>query len=274
MAKAGPSTLVTTIGAATATLVVTTTILAWPTISDCSSEGADLAACLRDRFVGLPAEAPPRDDAWMAAHATETQLPSVPGVELTVEYAGTLKGAPAVITPQALDIELIPTKEVATIAVTRENPPPLVEISGAPSELGAKMVASSGVAASPVALGGSTGAIWAEGLDLKAAPSVAAEISPVLDGSLVASGPEPDVSSVEAVPIEAVGLPIALPLVADPVAPVAVTLTADSAPEPAPITEPDAPPPIIEFNPVFPNVIVLPSPVTGENSSIRTLLVD
>jgi hypothetical protein len=54
--------------------------------------------------------------------------------------------------------------------------------------------------------------------------------------------------------------------VAEPIAP-PVELQAEASVEPV-----EAPPPVaIEFNPQYPNVLVLPPPTTGDNSSFRSL---
>jgi len=193
--------------------------------------GDSLAACLRDRVVTRPAPEPPRPVGWLEVNATEYEPPPPAAVTLTAP-AGTLALAGAA--PAATP----PAPAAATLAAL-------------PGELTAAAAPPTAVPAAPVLLApvGAVAAIGTAGGE-GVSPATAALAAPI--GSLSA------------------GMAPATP----PMSP-AIELHAPektiSSPIQVPKIEAETRLPVIRFDPAFPNVVVLPAPNTGPDSSIRML---
>jgi hypothetical protein len=222
-----------TAAAAMATLVVVGAILAGPAILDCSRTPGGFGACLRDRLDPTPVTppAPPLEDGWLDANANEYAPPASPPVELEASTA----------TLSAADL---PSASVAPAEVAIA--PPAVDLAIA------SPAPDSGTAS--IALIGPQGTMAVEATPVPPAASSAA--------------PEP------LVPAPDLAIPVAPPS-SEP-APVVLSAEPSSEPpqpepsvEPAPSSEP--PTLTVEFNPTYPNVIVLPAPLTGDDSAFRSL---
>jgi hypothetical protein len=264
LAARAATSVYATLGVAAATLVVVGAILVGPSILECSKDGGGLGACLRDKAAdnGLispdVSSEPPPPAGWMEAVANEYEPPVSASValedapvELAVVAAETSSSA-------AVDVAIAPAAELATIAPAQEETP----VS--------------------VALVGPEGAISADVTVADIAPDAPVVLSQPVDGTLTAETPtEPVVDVAIAVePIDladdltsAVEPPPSEPAVADlsaeplPAEPSAEPVPS-SEPPPAPSSEPAI---VVEFNPNYPNVIVLPPPVVGDDSSFRSL---
>lgn len=220
-----------TIAASMATLVVVGGILAGPAILDCSKATTGLGACLRDRLDPTPPAPPVTEDGWIDVAANEYAPPASVPVELEAA-------------PTALVVADLPAADPVPMQVAIVPPAELAIASPAPD-----------AATTSVAL------IDPEGtLDARGGP----ELPPLDTSSAAPLAPAPDIAA----PVEATSSE-----------PAPVTLSAEallSSEEPSS----EAPPPealsedpalVVEFNPTYPNVIVLPTPLTGDNSSFRSL---
>ncbi len=236
-----------TVAVATATLVAVGAILAAPAMLECSKVPGGMGACLRDRLDPTPTPvvppAPPAEGGWVDARANEYAPPGSSPVEL--------EGSPAALkvadlrTPRELptSVDIAPPTELAVASPLRD------------------------AAATSVALIGPEGTLAAQG-GPELPPIDAANVDLPISGDLkvaVASDPVPEQPS----PIQLSAEPASVEPV--PVAPVPV------APEPPAPVVPEAPTSseqptlVVEFNPTYPNVIVLPAPLTGDDSSFRSL---
>lgn len=288
-----------TVGIAAATLVVMGGILAGPAILGCAGEPEGMAACLRDRAsdTGLlaPGDAPPSEieigelpaepempspppPGWMEATANEYQPSRLVPVDLSASLAGVTAAEAEPISEPPASVAMMPV--------------PVLDAAGR----------ESGAPAIPVALGASENALRATGATvLGSAPSAAVrpdpgtvvveQISPASEvaepihvtslsgaGEWVRANPvEPAKAEVEPLPLaNALDVTSSVPAVPDPAT---VELQDDiDAVAPAPTPQPEvAPPPSqppMAFNPQYPNVLVLPPPVSGDNSSFRSLQLD
>ena len=252
-----------TVGVAVATLLVVGGILAGPSLLECSRDSNGFGACLHDRMAdgGLLApeadsteqpdtvadvssepSAPPAPAGWMEANANEYETPAAAPVGLTGSPA-TIAGAEAAPAAEPpLEVAIVPPAELATglpsagpeaATVTLDATAPGLVAEGAPSAALAP--------AADVALVGPQGAVNATGPQPAEPPDGAATLTP--PESLVVEAPtaEPEVPPVQ--------------------------LEAEASVEPIEAPAPTAP----EFNPLYPNVLVLPPPASGDNSSFRTL---
>lgn len=228
-----------------ATLVAVGAILAGPAILDCSKVQGGMGACLRDRLNLTPVvpPAPPAEGGWVDAKANEYAPPESSPVEL---------GA----TPAALTVADIPVAETLPANVSVVPPAELAIASPAPD-----------IAATSVALVGPEGTLAAQG-GPELPPLDAPTIELPINGDLkvaVASDPVP----VEPPPIQLSAEPVSVePIPVEPI-PVAPEPSLPVVPEPLPSSE--EPTLVVEFNPTYPNVIVLPAPLTGDDSSFRSL---
>jgi hypothetical protein len=264
VANRAATSVYATLGVAAATLVVVGAILAGPSILECSRDPGGVGACLRDRLTDsvpvVPAPEPEQPD-MIADVSSEPSVPAPTGwMDVNANEYEPLAGEPVELAGVAADItatELLPAVEPpAAIAV-----PPVSEFATA--------ALAPSVEVAPVEL-------YAPALDLLAEAASSSE-PPAVDVALV--GPEGQVVTVAPVPVAPIGgaailtqpdeLPAGtLTVLAPPLAePVPVELRAEV--EAAPVPEPA--PVVIEFNPEYPNVLVLPPPVVGDDSSFRSL---
>lgn len=290
----------TTIGAATATLLVVGAILAWPTVSACSGSAGGFGACLRDMLAerGIlapdgystdrpdapdtptPLPVPPRPQSgWLEARAAETAPNAIAEIELVGSPAGNLSGEGMSVLGAVPRVSLAPTPKLdATVDAHRETlgrSVQLRETFGGLQAMGIEGDEDAPVAR--LALVGPVGAITAEVLAPAAAGEPAARLVPPVEaGRLSVEGPA-NLGSSRA-PLDLKPLPVesAFPIIPIEI-PAGVELTAEIipvpvAPSPSPAVEAEAP--AFIFDPAYPNVLMLPSPATGENSSIRTLMLD
>jgi hypothetical protein len=222
-----------TIAAAMATLVAVGGILAGPAILDCSKTPGGFGACLRDRLDRSPPVplGPPIEDGWLDANANEYEPPSSPPVDLEASPAALSASELPSASAVPAEVAIAPPSDLAVASPVLDMPTATVALLGPEGTLA--------VAAVP---------------GPSADPSVARQ--PLV--------PTPDL----AIPVE--------PPSSEP-APVVLSAESSSeppSPEPTPVEpEPSLEPPtlIVEFNPAYPNVIVLPTPLTGEDSSFRSL---
>ena len=256
-----------TIGVAVATLLVAGGIVAGPSILECSSDSNGFGTCFRDKLAaagllapeaaptgppGIVADAPgepppaPAPAGWMQAAANEYEAPAGAPVELSGPAAGiaAIAAAPEAAPPPMV-VAVVPPMELAVAAPAPAAAAATVTLEGAEPGLAAGSSSSSGPAApAEVALAGPPGKVAVM------APTPEADN----DGAALLSGPEGALAG-------------AAPEVApDPVI-VPLELQAEASAEPI-----EAPPPIApEFDPQYPNVLVLPPPAEGDNSSFRSL---
>jgi hypothetical protein len=251
-----------TVGVALATLLVVGGILAGPAILECSSDPNGFGACLRDRVAdsgllapdaerteqpGVVADIssepslPPAPAGWMEANANEYEPPIGAPVDLTGSPAEIAAVEVALSSEAAVEVAVVPPVEIAAGVPLPVEAPVAVTLDGTePSLLAEGASSSAPVPATEVALVGPQGGVTA----ISPAPEV------TLDAAAALTQPD--------------GLLVETP-VAGPIVPL-VELRAEASVEPV-----EVPPPAIEFNPQYPNVLVLPPPATGDNSSFRSL---
>ena len=285
--RTAAASVTATIGTATATLVVVGAVLAWPAISSCSGDPSGLGACLRealadrglvspeDQAIGSP-EAPDKPAGWLDARATEMAPRLVPSIELndigpTLEVEDSdrpMAVAPKVALAPAADVEPLALKDLPPVSPTTPlNPTGEITATGA---------ASAGDQPVRVALIGPAGRIRASVTD--GAPEIPATtvLVPRDGGALTVSAPAGQSGTLTTLAVSPLPVPAAVPSDPAPAGPV-VELTAAVEPVPVPDVRrvpPVEPQPVIAFDPAFPNVLVLPAPAEGEDSSIRQLTLD
>lgn len=290
----------TTIGAATATLFVVGAILAWPIVSGCSGSAGGFGACLRDMLaergilapedysterpgapdVPAPLPVPPRPPSgWLEARAAEIAPNAIAPIELVGSPAGELSGEGMSVLGVAPRVSLAPTPKLdATVDAQRK--PPVGSVRLRETFGGLEAVGVEGDEDAPVArvaLVGPVGAITAQILAPAAAGEPAARLVPPVEaGRLSVEVPTDRGSSMTPLVLEPLPAEPAFPTIPME-APAEMELTAEIIPMPvAPPSSPvvEAEVPAFIFNPAYPNVLMLPAPATGENSSIRTLTLD
>lgn len=293
----------TTIGASFATLVAVAAILVWPAVSQCSGDAAGFGTCLRgvlaergllapdgdaiDRPAGpeLPTDpplpiSPVKPAGWLEATAAEIAPTRIAPIELTAGPAGELNGQGAAADLPLSPILLAPAAKVdATVAALRAAPETVARLEGDLGKLAAGVSAPDDVPIPKVALVGPVGAMTATAVPPPAAADPSARLVPVKPaGTLSVSAPVEASSAAEPMLVTPLPAKPRLPLPVE-AAPPAVELTAEVAPAPiaAPVKRFDPPVeagPMIRFNPAYPNVVVLPPPATGANSSIQAWNID
>lgn len=269
----------TTIVAATATLVVTGSILFGPAITSCLNDADGVTSCLRDQLMGQPVETAPPADGWLAAHATEPPLSASSGaVDLTLDNPGKLESAatPWVVTTP--ELALNPGSDVAAAAIALRPSLDPVQLDGSASGLTVEAVRADETEVGTTELIGSAGAVLADSLSMPPVDAPAWTPSRPEDGALAASALPPLNAEAASIPVEpaqaAMGSPVEVAT-----APIALVELAP-APDPVPVAPEPPPgeaieePPLVSYDPAFPNVLVLPAPISGEGSSFRTLIVD
>jgi hypothetical protein len=260
-----------TLGVAAATLLVVGGILAGPAVLECSRDPGGFGACLRDKVsdsgliapgtesleqpsvvADISSEPEPPPTGWMEAAANEFELPVAGLVELAGTPANLLADVADTGGSEAVEVAVAPATELATTTPAQEQAP----VS--------------------VALVGPDGALGADAAPVEDDATAVVELSQAPSGTLVAdaSSEPPPAELLAVAPIDQSG--DLTSVVAPPSSePAPVELSAEpvsSEPEPAP--EPDAPSEpaiVVEFNPQYPNVLVLPPPAAGDNSSFRSL---
>lgn len=275
MAAGAATSVYATLGVAAATLAVVGAILVGPSILECARDAGGFGACLRGKAAdnGLISNEisseQPAPAGWMEAVANEYEPAASGPVELEGTPADLLAEAVESSSSGAVDVAVAPAAELATLAPAQEETP----VS--------------------VALVGPEGALSADVVPIDIAPDLPAVLSEPVDGMLTADTPsQPAVDfavAVEPVPpaddlTSAVEPPPSEPAVVDlsaePVPSEPESSEPSSAPppssEPASSSEPEPPAPssepiVVEFNPQYPNVIVLPPPAVGDDSSFRSL---
>jgi hypothetical protein len=248
---------------------------------------------------------PAKPAGWLEATAAEIAPTRITPVELVGAPAGQLNGqdtkpdappSPLALAPAAKvdatvaekddsplsPLLLAPAAKVdATVAALSDAPQAIARLDGDLGKLRAGGVVSEDEPAAKVALVGPVGAITASILPPPVASDPKATLVPPPEkpsGTLSVTVPvEPATTGV---PLRVTPVPT-LPRRQLPVeaAPPPVELTAEISPAPiaAPVRRPwppAAPAPVIKFNPAFPNVVVLPPPATGANSSIQSWTID
>lgn len=256
MAVRAATSITATLGVAAATLVAVGGILAGPSILECSKDAAGLGACLRTKVIEsglIPADpktieqpdvpAPPT--GWIEANANEYEPPHASPVEL----AGVPMELAAAEVAQALDpiapVPVMPAAEFATAVLVPSAAPVAVDLDGPAAGLTVTGAQPGEMPTIDVALAGPAGQMTAD-VPLHVAP---------IEGAAALGQPDD---------LPAGALTVIEPM---PVVPAPVELHAEAVVETVPEPEPIE----IEFNPEYPNVLVLPSPATGDNSSFRSL---
>lgn len=266
-----------TIGIALATLVVGGGILAGPSVIDCSRQPDSFGACLRSKVIAggvLPAEPslpslvssePPRLAGWIEANATEYEAPLPDLVQLSAEpgrldAAGALPGTPEISAKIALAHPSVSLRADGLAPLPRRSGdaslgPVITGSIDATGDAGVPRnglsattsVAAPALTAPPPASGRIGGTAHGQGR-ASLAPQLIADLSPVPPLSEMVPAPVPQ------------GLP---PLMPRPLA----APSAAAQLEPKSVARPRPP----KYDPRYPNVLVLPPPNTGENSSFATL---
>lgn len=262
-----------TIGIAFATLVVGEGF-ATPAVLDCSQQPQGFGACLRGKVVDggfLPPEPQPpavasselasRAPGWIEANATEFETPAFGTAELSAE-------------PGRLDaFGALPSAEISAeialadpgASIRAEGLAPLPAAS-ANADLSPTITGSIDASAARVRSSGLAGDASIEPPVLPPPPEAAGHVGTAPRGhgkaflapQLIADlSPAPPLAQIAPPPP-----PKAPPRFMPPMRPEA---TAQVKPEPTPKPSPP------RYDPRYPNVLVLPPPNTGENSSFATL---
>lgn len=263
MAARAATSVYATLGVAAATLVVVGAIIAGPSILDCSKDPGGFGACLRDKLgdsaltsPDVSSEQPPAG-GWMEAVANEYEPPVSTPVELEGTAADLLAEAAESSVSTAVEVAVAPAAELATLAPAQEEVPVSVALVGPEGAISADVAVANLESGTTIALSEPVDGTLTADTPSEAVVDVAVAVEPI--------DPAEDLTSaVEPLPSE----PAPVELSAEP--------EPSSEPVPPPQPEPPAPsssePPIVvEFNPSYPNVIVLPPPREGDDSSIRTL---
>lgn len=291
MAKGSAASISTTFGAAAATLVIAGAILAWPTLSVCGADARGFGACLRDSLAdrgllpaddisvdnkGGEADPPlpiprPAQEGWLAAIAAEPPAPELGVVELTAPPPGIMAGVSEAPPPPTPSVALAPTAPLAAeLAAEPSKPADVVQLEGSAGTLTAMAAKAPEDEVATVALAAPQGALNASGSAVPERDVPVMNILDQIDRRLSAGSAEPETPpaapvAVEPLPVKPAPPPRRAPAKPKP-APPPVELQAEAAPERPPVK------PV--YNPAFPNVVVLPAPAAGENSSIRTLTLN
>ena len=291
-----------TIGAAFATLLVVGGILTGPAILDCSHQGASIGACLRGKIVQsgllpedqpsavLPTQAAPatpetsREPGWIEANATEYEG-QAPGVARLRAPSGILgaDGSAAGSLAAAVEIAIAEppgTIEVDGTASRVSDPAGAAELHADPAGgLTAHGRAEAVIDPAATLLAPLPGAVLATGRDGAATPMSGTTRASPRSAPLATGSIGPTIGRSASAALEASLDPV-MPSIMPPVLAPPPPVTPQAAPQPerAPRTMALPRPhrlarPPIKYDPHYPNVLVLPPPNTGANSSFATLEV-
>jgi hypothetical protein len=269
-----------TIGIAVATLVAGSGILVGPTVLQCSRQPQSVGACLRARVVDagfLPPEPTPpaivssqesvsRAPGWIEANATEYETPAS-GVAALSAQPGQLDAFGALPGPEiSAEIALVDPG----VTMQADGFAPLARPSG-DAALTPTITGSIDATGDGDLSGGLAGDASVEPRVLPPPPQAAGHVGITARGQgraflapqLIADlSPVPSLTEVVAPIVPKMPPPRLVPR--PPASPKA---TAQA--KPARIAKPHPP----KYDPRYPNVLVLPPPNTGENSSFATLEV-
>jgi hypothetical protein len=257
-----------TLGVAAATLLVVGGILAGPAVLECSREGGSFGACLRDKAgdSGLiapePAIEPPPPAGWMEAAANEYDAPASTPVDLLGSPAALLADHLSAPSSEPLEVAIAPAAGLAAVTAVPSAEAATVALIGPEGEVSAEIAPATPPPSGTAALNQpETGVLSAGALQPEVAEVVVApqRIDPADDLTSAVEPPPSAPAPVELEPVEPQPAPPGEPEPAE-----------DAAPEQA-FSEPVI---VVEFNPQYPNVLVLPPPVAGDDSSFRSLQLD
>lgn len=256
-----------TLGAAAATLLVVGGILAGPSLIECSRDADGFGSCLREKVAesGLIApetesvtkpeivsdisSEPPLPTDWMEVNANEYEPPIGPTVDLDGSSAELAVAPMAPGGPLPIEVALAPAAELSAVSLAPVSDIASVSLGGPQLSLAAETATfSASDEPAQVALVGPEGQIGATSPVLVAPVDAAAVLA------------EPRGLSVEAV-------------IPEPIEQLATTTVLGQTPPDYPMVELSAEPAptVIEFDPQYPNVLVLPPPAEGDDSSFRSL---
>jgi hypothetical protein len=163
-------------------------------------------------------------------------------------------------------------------AAANEYEPPAsvpVELEASPAQLAAAELPAESIEPAEAAIAPPAAELAIASPPPEADTASVALIGPEGTLSVAAASAEPPSAPVAPQPL-APAPELAIPVAPPSSEPAPVELSAEpSAPpppeEPSSEPEPSAPTLVVEFNPSYPNVIVLPTPLTGDDSSFRSL---
>lgn len=270
-----------TIGVAFATLVVVGGILAGPAILDCSHQGGGFGACLRTKVVESGLLSKDQSTVEVPVLSSESTLPVVPpAVAEAPRDSGWIEA-------NAREYEVSPSGAAQLSAVSGRldaagAPPRATEAVQVALAAPAGRIAAGGLAPAPVdpvaaQLSPDAGSLRANGNAVAIADPAGTVHLPVPTGSTLITGsigPTSGRAASAALRAELQPLPMPLVLPPPPLPPASRAAPLRKAPQ-TNVTSPKsrrvAPP--IKYDARYPNVIVLPKPNIGENSSFATLEV-
>lgn len=255
MAGAHPTaSIATTIGVACATLLVMGGILAGPAVLDCSADQRGFGACLRDHMAGSGLVSP--EDEQINRPPLVSEVPAEPEMAVSEEALVSVEPAKPTgwIDAQATELASEPSAAVA------------LKAPGGTIDVAARPPAADGAAVAAT-LASPKGEMRAGGANIEPTAPAQSALAPQL-GAVATTG------SIGALPLpwaaELIGRPP--PAFEEPLVEAAVEVPAPPVAEPEAAPAAAAPPPqVVRFDPQYPNVLVLPAPAKGEDSSFRTL---
>jgi hypothetical protein len=270
-----------TLGVAAATLVVVGAILVGPSILECARDAGGLGACLRGKAAENGLISPdissdqPAPAGWMEAVANEYEAPASAPVELEGARADLLAEAAEISSAEAIEVAVAPAAELATVAPAQEEPAVSVALVGPEGEISARIAVVDAGSGGAADLSQPTDGTLTAETPSEAAVDVAVAIQPIDPADELTSAVEPPPS--EPAPVELSAEPV--PSEPEPSQPEPSLEpeppqpgpSSEATPEPSSEPEPEEPAIVVEFNPQFPNVIVLPPPTAGDDSSFRSL---
>jgi len=275
LAAGAATSVYATLGVAAATLAAVGAILVGPSILECSRDAGGFGACLRGKAAdnGLVSNEisseQPAPAGWMEAIANEYEPPASVPVELEGTAADLLAAAAEISSSEAVEVAVAPAAEVATTAPAQEEPAVSVALVGPEGALSADVVPVDVAPDAPAVLSQPGDGILTADTPSQPAVDIAIAVEPVPPADDLTSAVEPPPTEPAVVDLSAEPLP-SEPESSEP--------SSEPAPpsEPEPSSEPQPPAPssepiVVEFNPQFPNVILLPPPTEGDDSSFRSL---
>jgi hypothetical protein len=254
-----------TLGAAAATLLVVGGILVGPSILECSRDAGGFGACLRAKAADngliahdISSEPPPA--GWMEAAANEFEAPVSAPIGLEGTRADLVAADATLESGEPIEVAIAPAAELATAALVPSDEAPDVALVAPEGEVSAELAVADAGAGGTAELSQPGGGELTAVAPSQAATQVTIAPEPIDVADELTSAVEPPSS--EPAPVELSAEP--LPVEPEPSLP--------SSSEPVSSEPPSSEPvPVVVFNPKYPNVIVLPPPVSGDNSSFRSL---